>query len=103
MVDISLGIEQLILDKWLKIGILGDWITLNALNADKTLINKVKAPYLQFSDSVLLLKKGNFLVSTLAALVVRFIIIIIFKCLSQCVFNNFIIIKRVYYFLLSSK
>jgi hypothetical protein len=45
-VDVSLGIEQLTLDKWLEIGILGDWTAYNALNANKTLIDKAKTSYL---------------------------------------------------------
>ena len=79
--DVSLKIEQPTLDKWLEIGTLGDWTAYNALNTDKTLIDKAKISCLWFSNSVLLLKKGNPLVSTPAALVVRFIIIITFKCL----------------------
>ena len=62
-------------------GILGDWTAYNTLNANKTFIDKAKTSCLWFFDSVLWLKKGNPLVSTLAALVVRFIIIIISKCL----------------------
>jgi hypothetical protein len=44
--DVSLGMEQLTLDKWLKIGILGDWTAYNTLNANKTLTDKAKTPYL---------------------------------------------------------
>ena len=84
-------------------GILGDWTAYNALNANKTLIDKAKTPCLQFSNSVLPLRKGNLLVSTPAALAVRFIIITTSKCLKQHVLNNFTITKRVYCFLSSSK
>ena len=79
--DVSPEIKQPTLNKWLEIGILGDWTTYNALNTDKTLTDKAKTLYLWFSNSVLPLRKGNPLVSTLAALVVRFVIIIISKCL----------------------
>jgi hypothetical protein len=95
--------KQLTSDKWLEIGTLRDWTVYDALNTDKTLTDKVKTPCLWFSDTILLSKKGKPLVSTPAALAVRFIIITISKCLSQCVFNNFIIIKRVYRFLSSSR
>ena len=46
MVDISLSIEWLTLDKWLEMGILGDWSAYSTLNADKTFIDKVKTFYL---------------------------------------------------------
>jgi hypothetical protein len=46
MADISPGIKRVTLDKWLEIGILGDWTVYNALNINKTLINKVKTLYL---------------------------------------------------------
>ena len=84
-------------------GILGDWTIYNALNADKTFTDKVKTFYLWFFNSVLLFKKGNSLVSAPAALVVRFIIIIISKCLKQRILNNFTITKRVHRFLFSSR
>ena len=79
--DISPEMERLTLDEWLKMGILRDWTAYNTLNTNKTLTDKAKTFYLWFSNSVLLLKKGNPLVSTLATLVVKFIIIIIFKYL----------------------
>ena len=82
---------------------LGDWTAYDALNADKTLIDKVKTFCLWFSNSILLLRKGNPLVSTLAASVVRFIIITISKCLKQRILNNFTITKKVYHFLSSSR
>jgi hypothetical protein len=81
-VDVSLGMEQLTSDKWLEIGMLKDWTAHNALNTNKTLIDKAKTPCPWFFDTVLLSKKGKPLVSTLAASAVRFVIIIIFKCLS---------------------
>ena len=84
-------------------GILKDWTTYNTLNTDKTLIDKAKTSYPWFSNSVLLLRKGNPLVSTPATLVVRFIIVITSKCLKQRVLNNFIITRRVYCFLFSGK
>ena len=84
-------------------GILGDQTTYNALNANKTFTDKVKNLCLQLSNSVLLLKKGNPLVSTPAALAVRFIIIMTSKCLKQHVLDNFIITRRVYPFLSSGR
>ena len=81
MADISLKIKQPTLDEWLKIGILGYWTAYNTLNTNKTLIDKAKTFYLWFFDSVLLFKKGNPLVSALAVLVIKFVIIIISKCL----------------------
>ena len=101
--DVSPGMEQLTQDKWLEIGMLGNWTAHDALNASQTLIDKVKTPYLQFSGSVLPPRKGNPLVSTPATLAIRFIIIIISKCLKQRVINNFIITRSIYYFLFSGK
>ena len=95
--------EQLTLDKWLEIEMLGDWTIYNTLNTNKTFTDKAKTLCLWFSNNILPLKKGNPLVSTLAALAVKFIIIIIFTCLKQYVFNNFIITRRVYHFLSSNK
>jgi hypothetical protein len=46
MADISPGMEQLTLDKWLEMGILKDWTAYNTLNANETFINKVKTFYL---------------------------------------------------------
>ena len=62
-------------------GTLGDWTTYDALNVDETFMDKAKILCLWFFNNVLPLRKGNPLVSTLAALVVRFVIIMIFKCL----------------------
>jgi hypothetical protein len=101
--DVSLGMEQPTLDKWLEMGILGNWTAYNASNTNETLIDKTKTPCLWFSNTILLFKKGKPLVSTPAASAVRFIIITIFKCLSQCVLNNFTIIKRVHCFLSSGR
>jgi hypothetical protein len=70
------------LDKWLEIGILGDWTAYDALNTDETLIDKTKTLYLWFFDTILLSRKGKPLISTPAASAVRFVIIIIFKYLS---------------------
>ena len=84
-------------------GILGDWTAYNVLNTYQALIDKVKTSYLQFSNSVLPLKKGNPLVSTPVALVIRFIVIITSKCLKRRVINNFIITRSVYYFLSNGK
>ena len=38
--------EQPTLDKWLEMGILGDWTAYNTLNINKTLIDKAKTFYL---------------------------------------------------------
>ena len=103
MADISLGIKRPTLDKWLEIGMLGNQTAYYALNTSQAFIDKAKTLCLQFSNSVLLLKKGNLLVSTLAALVIRFIIIMTFKCLKQHIINNFIITKSVYCFLFNGK
>ena len=84
-------------------GTLKDWTAYNALNTNKTLIDKAKTFCLWFFNNILLFKKDNPLVSALAVLIVKFIIIIISKCLDQRVFNNFIITKKVYYFLSSGK
>ena len=81
MADVSPEMEQPTLDEWLKIETLGDWTAYNALNTNKTFIDKIKTLYLWFFNSVLLFKKGNPLVSAPAALAVRFIIITISKCL----------------------
>ena len=101
--DVSLGMEQPTSDKWLEIGTLGDWTAYNALNANETFIDKAKTPCLWFFNSVLPLRKGNPLISTLAASAVRFIIITISKCLKQRILNNFTITKKVYHFLSSSR
>ena len=60
-------------------------------------------PCLWYFNTVLPLKKGNPLVNTPATLVVRFIIIMISKCLRQRVLENFIITRNIYYFLVSGK
>ena len=103
MADVSPGIKRPTLDKQLEIGTLGNWTAYNALNAGQALIDKAKTLCLQFSDSVLPLKKGNLLVSTLAALAIRFVIITTSKCLKQRIINNFIITRSVHYFLSNSK
>ena len=84
-------------------GILGNWAAFNASNAGQAFIDKAKTPCPWFFDSVLPLKKGNPLVSTLAVLVIRFVIIITSKCLKQCVIDNFIITRSVHCFLFNGK